>query len=126
MSLRTKALVAILIAVLLIVGFSAAIAAGFELSTQQALANATQYVGVVHTGEQIVLSCPGDPIFVELYGTTPDKVYVLAGGISTKITLWTINVSPKTAVFSQGCLKVKIVKDPQANYMLEIYAPPAK
>jgi hypothetical protein len=91
---------------------------------------ATELVGTLRTGEHIIVTCDRDKILVLPVDTTPFEIGILQGSYTSGIkdidryTYHPIEGKPTTILI--GCIKVEIVKDPDSNWMLNIYTPPTE
>ena len=91
---------------------------------------ATEFVGTLHTGEHIILACDYDRILILPVDTSPIEIGILQGSytsVTNDIDRHEYHpVDGKPTMFLIGCLKVEVIKDPDSNWMLNIYKPPAK
>jgi hypothetical protein len=120
--------------VLVLIGISLTVIIGLYLAIiikeKMISDQATELVGTLRTGENIILTCDRDKFLILPTDTTPSEIGILQGSY-TSVTN-DINrheyhpVEGKPTFFRVGCLKVEIVKDPYSNWMLNIYMPPAK
>ena len=85
---------------------------------------------VIASGEHIILACDYDRILILPVDTTPTKIGILQGSytsLTNDIDRHEYHpVAGKPSVILVECLKIEIVKDPESNWMLNIYKPPAK
>jgi len=89
----------------------------------------TEFVETIHTGEHIILDCDRDKYLVLPVDSTPTEIGILLGSYSSGTNdIYRHEYHPgpeKQNTILIGCLKIEIVKDPESNWMLNIYRPPA-
>lgn len=118
-----------LTAVIIFVSAAIGLILAFKFQLGMVAGRATEFVGTLHTGEHILIACDDDKFLILPIDMTPTEIGILQGNyasLTNDIDRHEYHpVDGKPTTFLVGCLKVEVIKDPNSNWMLNIYMPPA-